>query len=72
MSGKPVDIPSANPTDISNHKLEILEIYGCDSIKSDIEEDQSPLEESVDSVGFRRSVQVQFMKLTTFSPPATL
>lgn len=61
--GKPVDIPSARPMNISNHKLKIFKVERCDGVKADIEKDQSPLEKGIGGVGFERSVFTIFPEI---------
>ena len=51
---KPVHIPSTGPFDISDYKLKTLKIQGRDGIETDVEEDECPFEERVDSVGYDR------------------
>ena len=50
--GKPIDIPSACPLDVSNHELKPFKIQCRDSVKAHVQEDQCPFEESVCSVCF--------------------
>ena len=50
--GKPIDIPSACPLDVSNHQLKPFKIECRDSVKPHVQEDQRPFEESVCGVCF--------------------
>ena len=50
--GKPIDIPSACPLDVSNHQLKPFEIECRNSVKPHVQEDQRPFEESVCGVCF--------------------
>ena len=50
--GKPIDIPSACPLDVSNHQLKPFEIECRHSVKAHIQEDERPFKESVCGVCF--------------------
>jgi len=51
-SRKAMNIPSAEALDVSNHNLEAGEVVYGDCIKSNVEEDQGPLEKGIDGVSW--------------------
>jgi hypothetical protein len=50
LFGKPVDIPFAGSLGILDDQLEAAEVECSDSVEGNIQEDEGPLEESVDGV----------------------
>jgi hypothetical protein len=50
LFGKPIDIPFAGSLGVLDDQLEAAEVECSDSVEADIQEDESPLEESVDGV----------------------
>ena len=47
---KPLHVPSAQTLDIFDDDLETRKVHGGDSVECDVEEDEGPFEEGVDSV----------------------
>lgn len=47
-----MNVPSARSLDVLDDNFESGEVEGSDGIESDIEKDESPLEEGVDGVGW--------------------
>lgn len=57
---KPIHIPFAGTLDISNNEFETVKVKCSDSIKSNIEEDESPFEKGVDGISYAISaIQLQ-------------
>jgi len=54
-----VHIPSAQAFDVSDEKLEAAEVERSHSIESDVEQDQTPLKEGVDSVCYEDQQELQ-------------
>lgn len=64
------DIPATDAFQISDLNLKMLELNHSNSVKSDIEEHQSPLEERIDSVGYNCQTNSKSSKWPDI-PPAT-
>jgi hypothetical protein len=52
LSWKPLNVPLANPLDVSDHNLKCAEIECRYSVKGHIEYDQGPLKEGVGGVSY--------------------
>ena len=67
-----MDIPSARTLYVSNRKLKSLEIEGGNGIKSNVKENEGPLEESVNGICYVHLADYNRAESCNDLPPATL